>query len=494
MIATSPYTVLRDRRGMISAYFAAMMTIMVILMVGALDLMRVSLVKSRAQSALDLAVLAAGRNLGADPAVWEADAQAYFTANMGTSTMGATLTGPTVSTPTSANGASLVRLDASVSVPLMISAFTQSGSMSFNIATVASQRTSTNLEMVLAIDTTGSMADGGKMASAQKAAKLAVTTLLGTSGGGSVYLGVVPFNETVNVGNTATTRTWLDTTTQKQPPFSITGQWQGCLMERKIGTAGTYLLDDTPRTGGLFKAYGATKSSKDKKGVWTEDYVQYYDGYMNPQDGCPASSTRFLTANPAGMSTAIDNMKASGSTMIASGLVWSWRMLSPQWRGTNGWGDATLPQNTSASLNKVVVLLTDGDNAVWSWKPDYWKEEYYFYSPFGNARNVPYTTNGKTAVYGDLTGENNAIADRLVWNNMKTTDTNYVASLCTRMKAAGIILFTIPFGSDISSGTATMLKGCASDSSKYLRALTDEELQKSYNTVIKTLSELTIIQ
>ena len=487
MIAKSPYAVLRDRRGMISVYFAAMMTAMVILMVGALDLMRVSLVKSRAQSALDLAVLAAGRNLAADQATWEADAQAYFTANMGTSTMGATLTGPTVSTPTSTNGVSLVRLDASVTVPLMISAFTKSGSMSFNIATVASQRTSTNLEMVLAIDTTGSMADDGKMASAQKAAKLAVTTLLGTSGGGSVYLGVVPFNETVNVGNTATTRTWLDTTTSPQPPFSITGDWEGCLMERKIGTAGTYLLDDTPRTGGLFKAYGAYKSSKNKKGVWTEDYVQYYDGYVKPQDGCPASSIRFLTANPAGMSTAIDNMQASGSTMIASGLVWSWRMLSPRWRGANGWGDATLPQNTSASLNKVVVLLTDGDNAVWS-------SSGYAYSPFGNPKNVPYTVSGGTALYGDLSGENNAIADRLVWNNMKSTDSGYVASLCSRMKAAGLIIFTIPFGNNISSGTATMLKGCASDSSKYLRALTDEELQKSYNTVIKTLSELTIIQ
>lgn len=482
MTAISPIRVLKDRRGVVSVYLAAVMTAMVVVMVGALDLMRVSIIRSRAQSALDLAVLAAGRNLAASEKTWKADAAAYFNANMGDSNLGATITGPTSTAVQVVNGANVVQFDATVTVPLMVSAFTQSGSMSFSLSTQARQRSNSNLEMVLAIDTTGSMADNGKMASAQSAARLAVTTMLGDSSGGVTYMGLVPFNETVNVGNTGITRTWLDTSTVPRPPFS-TSQWQGCLMERRFGVGGTYQLDDTPPDAAhRFMAYGATKAVKSGK-TWSAAYVQNYDGTMKPQDGCPLSSAMFLSGNAGALTQAINNMRASGSTMIASGLLWSWRMLSPTWRGAAGWGDAKLPQNTSITLNKVVLLLTDGDNAVWRSSTS---SPSYFYSPFGDAAHVP--------VWGDLTGQNNAIADRLVWNNLATTDVAFIPALCNQMKAAGIIIFTIPFGNNISNNTATMLRSCASDSSKYLPAKTDGQLQEAYKTVINTLSELTIIQ
>lgn len=502
MTAISPIRVLRDRRGVVGAYLAATMTAMVVVMVGALDLMRVSIIRSRAQSALDLAVLAAGRNLAAGEKTWKADAAAYFNANMGDSNLGATITGPTSTAVQVVNGANVVQFDATVTVPLMVSAFTQSGSMSFSLSTQARQRSNSNLEMVLAIDTTGSMVDNGKMASAQSAARLAVSTMLGSSTGGVTYMGLVPFNETVNVGNSATTQGWLDTATTPQPLFSGS-EWLGCLMERRFGVGGTYQLDDTPPDDThRFKAYGASRASKNGNSWKTTEYVPKNDKYQEPssnpnwrgkpQAGCPASRAAFLSANSTDLITRVNGMQAEGSTMIASGLVWSWRMLSPAWRGTAGWGDAKLPQNATTGLNKVVVLLSDGDNNAWASGTS--NGYTYFLSPFGNAKYVPYTTKGSVAVWGDLTGPNNTIADRLVWNAMKTTDAGYVASLCDSMKAAGIIIFTIPFGNSISNNTATMLRSCASDSSKYLPAKTDAELQDAYKTVINTLSELTIIQ
>jgi len=504
MTVISPIRVFKDRRGVVGVYLAATMTAMVLIMVGALDLMRVSIIRSRAQSALDLAVLAAGRNLAAGQDRWTTDATAYFNANMGDSNLGATITGPTASPVQVVNGANVVQFDATVTVPLMVSAFTQSGSMKFSLSTQARQRSNSNLEMVLAIDTTGSMADSGKMASAQSAARLAVTTMLGDSSGGVTYMGLVPFNEAVNVGNTGVTRAWLDTMTAPQPPFTIGSEWQGCLMERRFGIGNPYQLDDTPPDDGhRFKAYGASRASKSGNSWKTTEYVPKNDKYQEPssnpnwrgmpQAGCPASRTAFLSANSADLINRINAMQAEGSTMIASGLVWSWRMLSPAWRGAAGWGDAKLPQNVSTGLNKVVVLLSDGDNNAWASGTS--SNGYtYFLSPFGNAKNVPYATQGSLAVYGDLTGANNAIADRLVWNAMRTTDSGYVASLCDRMKAAGIIIFTIPFGNSISNNTAAMLRSCASDPSKYLRSLTNDQLQTSFRTVINTLSELTIIQ
>lgn len=498
MTAISPIRVLKDRRGVVGVYLAATMTAMVVVMVGALDLMRVSIIRTRAQSALDLAVLAAGRNLAAGETTWKADAVAYFNANMGDSNLGATITGPTASPVQVVNGANVVQFDATVTVPLMVSAFTQSGSMSFNLSTQARQRTNSNLEMVLAIDTSGSMA-GNKMTSAQSAARLAVATMLGSSTGGVSYMGLVPFNETVNVGNTGTTQAWLDTSTAPQPPFSITGEWQGCLMERLSGTPETYTLDDTPPSQSKFKAYGSSRASSGSGGWSKTEYVPKNDWDQQPsnwrgrpQAGCPASQALFLTASATDLTARINAMQAEGSTMIASGLVWSWRMLSPAWRGASGWGSNTLPQNTSITLNKVVVLLSDGDNAVWAGTGS--NGYTYFLSPFGNAKKVPYTTGKKGVVTGDLTGEKNSIANSLVWNSLGVGDTGYVASICNQVKAAGIIIFTIPFGSEISSGTGALLQSCASDSSKYLPAKTDGELQEAYKTVINTLSELTIIQ
>lgn len=493
MTAISPIRVFRDRRGVVGVYLAAVMTAMVVVMVGALDLMRVSIIRSRAQSALDLAVLAAGRNLAADEKTWKADATAYFNANMGDSILGATITGPTAKPVQVVNGANVVQFDATVTVPLMVSAFTQSGSMSFNLSTQARQRSNSNLEMVLAIDTTGSMA-GTKMTSAKSAALLAVNTMLGSSTGGVSYMGLVPFNETVNVGNTGITQAWLDTTTAPQPPFSISGEWQGCLMERTFGIDNIYRLDDTAPDGShKFKAYGSSRVSG---GSGKTEYVPKNDRDQvpsnwrgRPQAGCPASRATFLTANSNDLINSINAMQAEGSTMIASGLVWSWRMLSPNWRDAAGWGNVKLPQNTSITLNKVVVLLSDGDNAVWAGTGS--NGYTYFLGPFGNATKVPLYTGGKT---DDLTGEKNSIANNLVWNSLVEGDSKYVASVCNQMKAAGIIIFTIPFGSEVSDNTGRLLASCASDSSKYLPAKTDAELQKSYKTVINSLSELTIIQ
>ncbi len=483
MTALSVKAVLKDRRGVVGIYLTAALTAMVMLMVGALDLMRVSIIRARAQSALDLSVLAAGRNLAAGEARWSADAQAYFRANFGESGLGATIDGPTVTPRLSAAGGTEVQLDATVTVPLMISAFTDTGSMTFTLSTVARQQSVANLEMALAIDVTGSMASAGKMAAAQEAARVAIDAVLGENGGGNSFVGLVPFNETVNLGNTAITRAWLDTTTPPQPTFTITSQWRGCMMERPLGEGGAFVLDDTPPgEGSRFRPYGASRASKNGWGQWNATaYVPKNDGYTQQQEGCPSAPASFLGADAAALKTSVNNMQASGSTMIAAGLVWSWRMLSPAWRGDAGWDDAALPQDFSPALNKVVVLLTDGDNAIWMGRSG---SNYYFLSPFGNAANTP--------VWGNLVGQNNEQADDLVWDEGAAA----AASLCERMKARGIIIFTIPFGSsdNISANTETLLRGCASDSTKYLRAHDNEGLRDAFNTVINTLSQLTIIQ
>ncbi len=505
----SPIRLWKDRRGVVSVYFAAVVTVMVLAMVAALDLMRVAMLRSRAQAALDAAVLAAGRNLAAERKVWEEEAKAYFAANLGANTMGATITGPTATVQTLADG-EYVKLDAGLTVPLLITAFTDTGAMGFDLSTQARKKVRANLEMVLAIDTTGSMADNGKMASAQSAARLAVREMLGLNSGGNIAVGLVPFNETVNVGVTATTLAWLDAA--KPPRYDVASQWKGCLMER-LDASGTYALDATPPDVRPFQAYGASRgwttsdwvSTGGGKGKYvTTDHFEFLHGHphLDGQEGCSPSPAKFLSSDLTALTAAIDAMTPKGSTMVASGLVWAWRMVSPAWRGAGRWGDTTMPKDKDRELNKVVVLLSDGDNAVWGYVDGYWYTstnwrgqpvevfnddgKYYFFSPLGNARKVP--------AWGNLTGQNNTQADKLVWNTDDPAAIGHVPAVCRAMKADGIIIFTIPFGNSISTTTESLLRGCASDPSKYLRAKTDAELQAAFMTVVNTLSELVIVE
>lgn len=78
---------------------------------------------------------------------------------------------------------------------------------------------------------------------------------------------------------------------------------------------------------------------------------------------CTKSKTQFLTKELQNTQNAIQNMQAYGGTGVSTGLIWAWRMLSPKWRGNNGWGDPHLPRDPDPKLRKVIVLLSDGDNA-----------------------------------------------------------------------------------------------------------------------------------
>src|SRR5690606_10033905 len=72
-----------------------------------------------------------------------------------------------------------------------------------------------------------------------------------------------------------------------------------------------------------------------------------------------------LTSDKATILSNINSMTADGYTHVNLGAVWGWRLLSPSWR--NVWGGTmdtnNLPLDYHTDLmEKVMVLLTDGDN------------------------------------------------------------------------------------------------------------------------------------
>ena len=92
-----------------------------------------------------------------------------------------------------------------------------------------------NIELVMVLDTTGSMASGGKITALKSAAKQMVATLFeGNDTSSTLKIGVVPFAAAVNIGSDKINSGWLDTNsysaanaTADPIPFEDLGQTAG---------------------------------------------------------------------------------------------------------------------------------------------------------------------------------------------------------------------------------------------------------------------------
>lgn len=421
-----PRALFQNQRGAVTLLFLVSSTLVLGASFGAMDLVRYDVVQGRLQYALDGATLSAGRNLAnltptpgttaADQ--WQNDAFQYFRTNLPNGYLGSSVLPEDLkisySEELSGTGnymtGQLINMSAKGSLPLLSTGFFHISSFDVQASNQAMRRTRADLELVMALDNTGSMADDGKLDALKAAAKDLSTTVLGAAAASGVaqrvYIGLVPFADTVNVGNTAITRQWL-TYPAEQTNF-INNLWSGCIVEPRFAE-GTDLpakawtplagfqplhltLDTTvqlkdlgladntpsgvyeriaPATAGnpqprSFDASPDPKYAAYDRRVWaTPSSKTSFDVFSaaNPTNCTASRLSYFLNDDLTMINTAIDGMQANGSTLIPTGLLWAWRMLNPAWRGTPGWGNPDMPRDPDPKiLTKVIVLLTDGQN------------------------------------------------------------------------------------------------------------------------------------
>jgi hypothetical protein len=159
-------------------------------------------------------------------------------------------------------------------------------------------------------------------------------------------------------------------------------------------------------------------------------------------------------------------MSAVGGTVIPLGLQWGWRMLSPEWRGE--WGGTMNANNlpldyNTPTMNKVIILMTDGDN---------------------DFPSSPTYTSYKTLADGALGTTNKTTADTNLINKVNT--------LCTTIKSHNVIIYTIAFGTAINATSQTMLRNCASKSIYYFASPTTASLKATFGQIAQNLNSLHI--
>ena len=182
------------------------------------------------------------------------------------------------------------------------------------------------LELALALDNTGSMAQKNKMVELKSAVKLLFSILKSNSKvPGDTKIAVLPFNTVVNVGTEYVDATWMS--------FSGTvtkANWNGCVADRDQPND---VKDATPSGAAtLFPA---------------------------AQCGTLAKAMP-LTDDWDALNAMVDTMTPNGTTNVTIGMAWGWHALTQK-------EPFTQAQVVKPDVEKVMILLTDGLNTQNRW-------------------------------------------------------------------------------------------------------------------------------
>lgn len=164
----------------------------------------------------------------------------------------------------------------------------------------------------------------------------------------------------------------------------------------------------------------------------------------------------------------IHSLAPAGNTNSAEGMMWGWRVLSPE-----APFESDIPYNDN-QWQKAVVLMTDGFNTV---------------------------SNLDTHLGSDQSAYGYAVEERMgsgvnTASEMKDELDNKLLRICARMKAKGILVYAITFGLDDSDAdelaTKQTFQACASDDEApyYFDAPDGEELEDAFADIAADLVQL----
>jgi Flp pilus assembly protein TadG len=284
------------------------------------------------------------------------------------------------------------------------------------------------LNLVLALDNTGSMSSNQKMTNLKTAAHNLLTTLKNAAKQpGDIKVAIVPFATDVNAGTANVDAYWIDwtnweaangtcsnTSYSSKPSCESHGkiwtpkphsQWNGCVNDRDQNNDvnNTATVAGAPAT--LFRAHQASS--------------------------CPTSMMT-LSEDWTALNAKIDAMTPAGNTNVTIGLSWAFQVLSPSEPF-----NAPAPAN---DLDKVIVLMTDGENTQNRWT--------------SSASSIDARTQ----------------------------------KACDNVKAANIKLYTVR----VINGDVTLLKGCATKPTMYYDVQNADQLNNAFSSIAQNLANLRI--
>jgi Flp pilus assembly protein TadG len=403
-----------DKRGDVAMMFGLMVLVMLIAVGAGVDMGRWLYARNDTISALDAAVLAAGRQLQLEPSNYAkalAVAQQYYQENTKRRL------------PLESDNITFVMADNNLSVTAQGTAYIKTPFLSFakvpklallsatkseySKATLAIGGNSrTNVEVSMMLDVSGSMA-GSKLQALKDAATDLVNIVVWDDQ--SQYyskVALAPFSAEVLLPSSWNATARGTVASQKTVSYACgkktctqTYKLTPCVVERKGNSSYT---DDGPSQGKVMAEYATTNS-------------------------CAIGSTNQVAAlsnNKASIISNINALTANGGTAGHVGTAWAWYTLSPNWSSLFPANGAPAAYGT-ANVQKIAILMTDG--------------EY----------NTQYDTNG---IATGSTGAGAAV-------NGSSVD--QAKALCDGMKKKNITVYTVGFNLGGNQTAIDTLNYCA---------------------------------
>ncbi|HEV2630605.1 MAG TPA: TadE/TadG family type IV pilus assembly protein [Pseudolabrys sp.] len=507
----------------------------------AIDYSRANAVKAAMQTALDSTALMLSKEATTDTSdQLQTNATKYFNANF--SSVGIKASSVTITPVYSTDTPSQITVNGAVAVPTSFVGILGVKFINLNETSTAAWG-STRLRVALVLDNTGSMADAGKMTALKSATSSLLDQLKSAASvNGDVYVSIVPFVKDVSVGACgAKCATWLDfskdytnlavgmhdstpsssvgpgsacpynswtngyscvtaaggsSTTSSIPSSGTNKGWicpsnsigcydsvaQTSTTTKVVGTgwfascsgystcscAGsgsnkvctatittnngykhTWFVDTTKWTGcvtdrGSTTAPGTTAGhDQDVAAPDTTDVTTLFPAEQ--YGACPQTMTG-LSYDWTSMKSLVTNMQPNGSTNQPIGLMMGWLSLA-------GGGPFTVPPTDSNyQYSNIIILLSDGLNTQDRW-------------------------------YGNGSATSTSVDYRMVDPSGNGT--------CANIKAAGITIYTIQVNTG-GDPTSTLLKNCASDTSKFFLLTSASQIVTTFQQIGTNLTQLRV--
>lgn len=473
----------KNTAGAIAIIFALMVPVIVGMVGLAVDFASSNHVRQRLCSAIDASALAAAAS-STDSYVIEQKVKAFFEANYPEDTIGVPAT-PVVSVTSD-----YVQVTASATYYTTFSAALGRTEMNISCSSKV-KRDVRGIEVVLVLDVTGSMGNSN-MAALRTATKSFVEILYNkTSSPESVKVGIVPYAVTVNLGTMAGNSLYVD---DSSLPSGVslelmysqsdinnnynTNEWHGCVMartppydEQDVGTA----------IGGDWIPYWwADPRALNWSDTNNNNWDSAYSGSMQPQWskqnnrrtpnlGCPEYNHIVpLTNDETALISYLDNLIQwhRGGTLGNLGMIWGVRVISPEEPYTEG------SEYDDSRVQKVIVMMTDGNNQVWKKGGIYTNSDYSAYGYVSSSG--PLGTNSRTTAM-------HKVNDKF-------------ARICTYAKSKGVKIYTVVFKSSASSNTKLYYQNCASKSENYHYAPSESDLIDTFEEISEEISVLHITE
>ncbi|MEZ5895254.1 MAG: pilus assembly protein [Parvularculaceae bacterium] len=315
-----------------------------------------------------------------------------------------------------------------------------------------------SLEIALVLDTTRSMS-GAKLSALKDSANALVDAVMPTDDS-PTKVAVVPFAQYVNIGMSRRYEPWADIPADYQSNYNRTTYPDRTLIEcHDVETTCTSDGITTPCTRSQCTYdYGepvvtpAVANHTWRGCVGSRDYPRNlasgeFSHYQSPGilDVSCAKELLPLTDDKDAVKDKISELTASGDTFIQPGVVWGYRVLSPEIPFDEGVSYETMHANFGT---KAMVVMTDGINY----------------------RSVTYPGHG---------GYNRSLADDLL------------AEQCDKVKDDDIRIYTVAF-EVTDNAIKDDLRDCATSPGDFYDAADASELMDAFGAIALNLQELVL--